>query len=109
MHRIFKTYKSTANNLILLRSSNTQKNEPLQTVFEEKKKTLYYSNINNLFTLALRKSGDLSAPGCAWRVNLNGDGVKLQGFTESLMINLHFTFSHFADAFIQSDLQLGNT
>ncbi len=45
-------------------------------------KTLYYSNINHLFTLSLRKRGDLSLPGRAWRVNLNSGGVKLWGFAE---------------------------
>ncbi len=47
------------------------------------KKTLYYSNISYyLFTLAQRKSGDLSPPGCARRVNLKGGGVKLRAFAE---------------------------
>ncbi len=39
-------------------------------------------------SLALRKKRDLSPPGCARRVNLNGGGVKLQGFAESLMIRM---------------------
>ncbi len=46
---------------------------------------LYYSNIcYYLFMPALRKSVDLSPPGCAQRVNLKGGEVKLRAFAESL-------------------------
>ncbi len=40
--------------------------------------------------LALRKSGDLSPPGCARRVNLKGGGVKLRAFVESLRIQRRY-------------------
>ncbi len=63
------------------------------------KKTLYYSNINYLFTLSLQKSRDLSPPGCARRVNLNGAGwsykvslrddpMALQSFSDKLFLML---------------------
>ncbi len=41
-----------------------------------------------ILSLALQNNGNLSHPGCALRVNLNGVGVKLQGFAESLMIGM---------------------
>ncbi len=37
------------------------------------------------------------------------ENVLFEHQISELHLHLHFTFSRFADAFIQSDLQLGNT
>ncbi len=77
-----KVYWLDGNNLYFFSALQAHKNISLYRHSVWVKKTLYYSNINYLFTLSLRKSGELSPPGCARCVNLNGGGVKLWGFAE---------------------------
>ncbi len=80
----FKTYKSisTRRQITYFSALQAQKNISLNRHHVWVKNTLYYSNIIYLFALSLQKSRDLSPPGCARRVNLDGGGVKLRGFAE---------------------------